>query len=302
VIKNIGLVGAGAMGEPMGESLLRAGFGLRVCAHRNREPVVRLVAQGAIENDNPADVAAGSDVVVIMVPDAPQVEAALFGTPGVALGLRPDGIVIDMSTISPVASRAFHERLAQAGLRMLDAPVSGGPARAKSGTLTIMVGGAAETFARAEPVLRALGTPTHVGPAGMGETFKLVNQVVIATIMLANAEALVFAKKAGADIDLLRKVLATATASNYLLEQWLPKAWFADKHRGGFALDLLRKDLRAALDAAQAAGVPMPVSSFAKIRYDEAAEQGLGKLDYSSVAELAERAAGVSLSDGEARR
>lgn len=297
VIKNIGLVGVGAMGEPMGESLLRAGFALRICAHLNREPVVRLIAQGAIEDDNPADVAAGSDVLITMVPDAPQVEEALFGNTGVAIGLHEDGIAIDMSTISPVASRSFHERLAQRRLHMLDAPVSGGPARAKSGALTIMVGGDAETFARAEPVLRAMGTPTLVGPAGMGETFKLVNQIIIANIMLADAEGLVFAKKAGADIDLLRQVLSTATASNYLLEHWLPKAWFADRHRGGFALDLLRKDLKAALDAAQAVGVPMPVSTYAYERYRAAAELGFGKLDYSAVAELAESAAGVSLVD-----
>ena len=295
MIKNVGLVGVGAMGEPMGESLLRAGFAVRICAHRNREAVVRLVAQGALENANPADVAAGSDLVITVVPDAPQVEESLFGPTGVALGLHEDGIVVDMSTISPVASRAFHERLETQNLRMLDAPVSGGPARAKAGTLTIMVGGEPQTFARAEPVLRAMGTPTHVGAAGMGETFKLVNQIIIANIMLADAEGLVFAKKAGADIDLLRKVLATATASNYLLEQWLPKAWFADRHRGGFALDLLRKDLAAALDAAAAASVPLPSTALAYERYSEAASLGLGRLDYSAVAELLERAASVSV-------
>lgn len=293
MIKNVGFVGVGTMGEPMAESLLRAGFALRICAHINREPIVRLIAQGAIEDENPADVAAGSDVVITMVPDAPQVEETLFGNTGAAIGLHEDGIVVDMSTISPVASRSFHERLGRRNLRMLDAPVSGGPARARTGELTIMVGGDAETFARAEPVLKGMGKPAHVGPAGMGETFKLVNQVIIANIMLANVEGLVFAKKAGADIDVLREVLKTATASNYLLEQWLPKAWFADLHKGGFALDLLRKDLNAALEAAKATGVPMPGSTLAYEAYTKASSQGLGSLDYSAVAQLYELAADV---------
>lgn len=295
MIKNIGLIGIGAMGEPMGETLLRSGFSLRICAHRKRERVERLVALGAIENANPADVAAGSDVVITMVPDAPQVEEALFGPAGAASGLREGGVVVDMSTISPVASRDFHERLAQRKLHMLDAPVSGGPARAKTGELTIMAGGDAQTFERCEPVLRAMGKPTLVGPAGMGETFKLVNQIIIASVMVADVEALVFAKKAGADIELLRQVLATATASNYLLDKWLPKAWFQDAHKGGFALDLLRKDLNAALEAAKAMGVPMNSSSVAYQLYTTASHEGYGGEDYSAVAHVYERAAGTSV-------
>ncbi len=295
MIKHVGLIGVGAMGEPMGESLLRAGFALRVWAHRNRAPVERLIALGAIENKTPTDVAAGSEFVIIMVPDAPQVEEVLFAPTGVASGIRPDGIIIDMSTISPVASRSYHKRLAQRTIAMLDAPVSGGPARAKSGELTIMVGGDAHTFERAELVLRALGKPTLVGGAGMGETFKLVNQIIISNVMLANIEGLVFAKKAGADIGLLREVLASATASNYLLEKWLPKAWFQDHHKGGFALDLLRKDLNAALEAAKELDAPMTASSLAYQLYSKAAAEGFGPDDYSAVARIYEREAGTEV-------
>jgi 3-hydroxyisobutyrate dehydrogenase-like beta-hydroxyacid dehydrogenase len=301
MIKHIGLIGVGAMGEPMGESLLRAGFSLRVCVHRRRERVDRLIALGAIENQTPAAVAAGSGAVIVMVPDAPHVEDALFGPVGVASGLREGGIVIDMSTISPVASRTFHERLASRAMHMIDAPVSGGPARAKTGELTIMAGGDPETFARCEPILRAMGTPTLVGPAGMGETFKLVNQIIIANIMIADVEGLVFARKAGADIDLLRQVLGTATASNYLLDRWLPKAWFEDGHKGGFALDLLRKDLNAALEAAQAMGVPMTSSTAAYRLYTQASEEGFGKDDYSAVAHVYERAADTRVAEGAKR-
>jgi len=297
MIGNVGLIGTGAMGEPMGESLLRAGLSLRVCAHHNRAGVERLVALGAIENATPADVAAGSDLVITMVPDAPQVEEAIFAPTGAATGMKPGGTIVDMSTISPVASRSFHQRLAERGLHMLDAPVSGGPARAKSGDLTIMAGGEAETFTRCEPVLRALGKPTLVGPAGMGETFKLVNQIIISGVMIADVEGLVFAKKAGADIALLRQVLGTATASNYLLDTWLPKAWLEDHHQGGFALDLLRKDLRAALEAAQALGAPLTASTLAYDLYTKASAAGHGGEDYSAVADVYENAAGTRVAD-----
>ena len=176
---------------------------------------------------------------------------------------------------------------------MLDAPVSGGPTRAASGELTIMAGGDEETFKTCEPILRAMGNPTLVGPAGMGETFKLVNQIIISVVMLADVEALVFAKKSGADIELLRKVIATATGSNYILDKWLPNTWFKGSHEGGFALDLLRKDLNAALDAAKQMQIPMIASALAGQLYLQASEEGYGKLDYSVVSELYERPAGV---------
>jgi len=292
-MKHIGLVGVGAMGEPMGASLLRAGFTLHISAHKSRERVERLVKQGAIEEKDPATVGAASEGVIIIVPDSPQVEESLFGERGVAAGMRSGGYVIDMSTISPIASRSFHERLRERGIYMLDAPVSGGPTRAASGELTIMAGGDEQTFKACEPILRAMGTPTLVGPAGMGETFKLVNQIIISVVMLADVEALVFAKKSGADIELLRKVIATATGSNYILDKWLPNTWFKGSHEGGFALDLLRKDLNAALDAGKQMQLPMIASALAGQLYLQASEEGYGKLDYSVVSELYERPAGV---------
>ena len=283
------------MGEPMAAALLRAGFGVTVCAHRNRAPVERLVAAGARDAGDPAGVARASDVVVTMVPDAPQVEEALFGPSGALAGAKPGTVFIDMSTISPVATRAFEARLRSAGGRFVDAPVSGGPARAQTGTLTLMVGASEADFAAAEPVLRAMGTPTHVGPVGMGETVKLVNQIIISNVMLANAEALVFAKKAGADIGVVRDVILTATGANYLLERWLPQTWLAGTFEGGFALDLLRKDLAAALDAARALGVPMPASALAYQLYTATSGEGHGRHDYTSVATFYQRAAGVDV-------
>lgn len=291
----VGVIGVGAMGEPMAAALLRAGFGVTVCAHRNREPVERLAEQGARDGGDPAGVARAGDIVITCVPDAPQVEEALFGEQGAAHGARPGTLFVDMSTISPVATRAFDERLRAGGFRFADAPVSGGPARAKTGTLTIMVGASDEDFAAAKPVLEAMGTPNHVGGVGMGEVVKLVNQIIISSTMIANVEALTFAAKAGADVDAALAVIGTATGSNYLLQNWLPQSWLAGSHKPGFMLDLLRKDLAAALDSARAIGVPMPSSALAYQMYTAASGEGHGRDDYSAVAQFYERAAGVQV-------
>ncbi len=279
------------MGEPMAESLLRAGFPVSICGHRNRAPVDRLTAAGAADAGDPTGVARASDVVVTMVPDAPQVEESLFGANGALAGARANTLFIDMSTISPVATRAFGERLRAAGHRFIDSPVSGGPPRARLGTLALMVGGSAGDVAAADSVLRALGTPNHVGDVGMGETVKLVNQIIISNVMLANIEGLVFARSAGADVERVRDVILTATGANYLLEKWLPTTWLAGSFEGGFALDLLRKDLAAALDTARTMGVPMPSSALAYQLYTAASADGHGRDDYSSVATFHQRSA-----------
>jgi 3-hydroxyisobutyrate dehydrogenase-like beta-hydroxyacid dehydrogenase len=288
----IGFIGIGAMGEPMSLALLRAGYAVTSCPHRNRERFERVRAQGVKEAATPADVAAAADIVIICVPDSPHVEDALFGAHGAAEGAARGTTFIDMSTISPVATRAIAAQLQASGYHFIDAPVSGGPVRAASGTLTIMVGASPHDFARVEPVLRAMGTPHHVGAVGLGETVKLVNQLIISNVMIANVEALAFARKAGADLGAVRAVLSTATASNYLLEHWLPKTWFAGTFEGGFALDLLRKDLGAALDAARAMKVPLPASAFAYQLYTLQSAEGDGALDYSAVAKFYEHVVG----------
>lgn len=277
------------MGEPMAGALRRAGFEVVACAHRRRDALERLLAQGIEEAADPAAVAAAVDALVICVPDAPQVEEVLFGARGVVRGARPGLLVVDMSTLSPIASRGFAARLEPESVAFVDAPVSGGPARAQTGTLTIMVGAEEDVFARAEPILRAMGTPKHLGPVGMGETVKLVNQIIISNVMIGNAEGLQFALRAGARLEDVRAVLATATASNYLLEQWLPKTWFADNLEGGFALDLLRKDLAAALDAARAMELALPASGLAYQLYTQRTAEGDGARDYSAIVNAYER-------------
>ena len=277
------------MGEPMAAALCRAGFEVIASVHRRRDAFERLREQGVMEAADPAELAARADAVVLCVPDAPHVESALFGSGGVAAGAKRGLLVVDMSTISPVASHSFAERLAQLGVDFIDAPVSGGPARAREGTLTIMVGASPAAFTRAEPLLRAMGSPYHLGPAGMGETVKLVNQIIISNVMIANAEALVFAQRAGADLSAVRAVLASATASNYLLSEWLPKTWLAGTFDGGFALDLLRQDLAAALDAARPFKHSMPATGLAYQLYTARSAQGDGALDYSAIVKTYER-------------
>ena len=290
---HVGLIGVGTMGEPMAAALLRASFAVTVCAHRRRDGVERLVALGASDGGDPAGVGAASDVVVTCVPDAPQVEEALFGEHGATHRAAPGTLFIDMSTISPVATRGFDARLRAGGFRFVDAPVSGGPARAASATLTIMAGASDDDFRAAEPVLTAMGTPRRVGPVGMGEVVKLTNQIIICNTMLANVEALTFAAKAGADIDAVLEVIGTATGANALLTNWLPQSWLAGSHKPGFALDLLRKDVAAALDSGRALGVPLPATGLAYQLYTAASGDGHGADDYSSVATLYEGPAGV---------
>jgi 3-hydroxyisobutyrate dehydrogenase-like beta-hydroxyacid dehydrogenase len=288
----LGFLGIGAMGEPMVRSLLKAGFPVTIAAHKRREAIERLTAEGAKEAADPAAVASSSEIVITMVPDAPQVDEVLFGEHGAAQQMKAGSVAIDMSTISPIASQRFAERLAARKVDFVDAPVSGGPGRAATGTLTIMVGAAPATFVRVEAVLKAMGTPTLLGGVGMGETVKLVNQVIIASVMVANSEALVFAQRAGADLEAVRKVIATATGSNYLLDQWLPKTWFAGTFQGGFAMDLLRKDVAAALDAARATKYAMPLTALAYQLYTAQSAEGDGALDYSAIAKAYERIAG----------
>lgn len=275
----------------MARSILRAGFSVTVAAHRRREPVERLKADGAADAADAAALAERCDVVITCVPDAPQVEEVLFGDRGVSAAIGRGATVIDMSTISPVASKRFAERLAAQGVDFVDAPVSGGPVRAASGTLTIMVGAEPDVFTRVEPVLKAMGTPTRLGGIGMGETVKLVNQVIIASVMIANIEALGFAQREGADLEAVRKVIATATGSNYLLDQWLPKTWLGGTFEGGFAMDLLRKDVAAALDAARTGKYAMPLTGLAYQLYTARSAEGDGALDYSAIAKAYERIA-----------
>jgi 3-hydroxyisobutyrate dehydrogenase-like beta-hydroxyacid dehydrogenase len=243
-----------------------------------------------------ADLAGECAVVITSVPDVPQVQEVLFGDGGLASNAHHDLLFIDMSTITPTAAREHYERLKAMGVTAVDAPVSGGPARASDGTLTIMVGADLDAYDRVLPVLRVLGKNiTHVGPPGSGQAVKLVNQLMISIIMVANAEALTLGVKAGVPLSTMLDVISTSSGSNYLMQNWLTKTLFNDDLKNGFALDLLMKDLRAALSWAGELGLPSFGGALAQQLYRLARTEETARLDYSVVASVYEEAAGVRL-------
>ncbi|HEX8217969.1 MAG TPA: NAD(P)-dependent oxidoreductase, partial [Chloroflexia bacterium] len=218
----VGVIGLGAMGLPMARRLLQNGFELAVVPHRNAGPAEELAGQGARMLKRAADLAGECAVVITSVPDVPQVQEVLFGDGGLASNAHHDLLFIDMSTITPTAAREHYERLKAMGVTAVDAPVSGGPARASDGTLTIMVGADLDAYDRVLPVLRVLGKNiTHVGPPGSGQAVKLVNQLMISIIMVANAEALTLGVKAGVPLSTMLDVISTSSGSNYLMQNWL---------------------------------------------------------------------------------
>jgi 3-hydroxyisobutyrate dehydrogenase len=258
----VAFLGLGTMGAAMAGHLARAGHQLTVW---NRTPgrAADLVALGAAEAATPAAAAAAADVVVVCVSDTPDVEAVLFGPAGVAEGGAPGSLVIDCSTIAPSGSRTFAARLAERGIRFVDAPVSGGSEGARNATLTIFVGGDATDVERARPILSALGrTITHVGPVGAGQAVKAVNQVILAGAYLGVAEGIVLAIKAGLDVEQVVTALSGGAAQSWVLTNRSGRMLEND-YPLGFKVALHRKDLDIALAMARELGAVLPVSALA---------------------------------------
>jgi 3-hydroxyisobutyrate dehydrogenase len=296
---NVGFIGLGTIGEPMAATLLRAGFAVHVPSGRAREAVARLREQGAHVVENPREVAKACSIVVTCVPDAPQVEEVCLGAEGIVYGARPGTIVIDCSTIAPPETRRIAQALREKEILFLDAPISGGPPRAATGELAIMVGGEREVFERARAVLDALGSNvTYMGEQGMGEVAKMVNQVLIGNIMIAIAEAFALGVKAGGDAQLIREVVLKSSGANFLLDQWTRERIFKDAYEPGFHLSLMQKDMGAALETAKGLGVPLMLSGLAYQIYELAEAAGNGRNDYSAVSKIYQQAAGVRIADG----
>jgi 3-hydroxyisobutyrate dehydrogenase len=256
-----------------------------------------LKADGARPTADPADLAAQSDVVITCVSDTPDVEAVLLGDAprGVIHGIRPGSQVIDMSTISPEATRRMAAALAERGVRMLDAPVSGGSEGAARGTLAIMVGGQAEDVARALPVLQAMGkTITHVGGQGAGQMVKLVNQILVVVNMLAVGEALLFAQAGGLDLQKTLDAVKAGAAGSWMLSNRGPQVLNRD-WRPGFTIDLQQKDLRLALQAADQLGVPLLATSLVFNLYRTLQADGLGSEGNHALVKALERLAGLEI-------
>jgi 2-hydroxy-3-oxopropionate reductase len=287
----IGFIGLGVMGRPMAGHLLAAGHELFV--HRVKPVSQHLVDDGAIACNSAVEVAAASDIVILMVPDTPDVEAVLFGADGVAAGIKPGSLVVDMSSISPVATKTFAERLAAQNVDYLDAPVSGGEVGARNAALTIMVGGSETAFARALPLFQKMGKNiTHVGGVGDGQTAKVANQIIVGLTIEAVAEGLLFAKQAGADVAKVREALMGGFAASRILEvhgERMIKRTFDP----GFRIRLHRKDLSLALDAAKALNVSLPNTSATAQLMNSALALGDGDKDHSALIRTLEVHAGV---------
>jgi 3-hydroxyisobutyrate dehydrogenase len=282
-MERIGFIGLGTMGASMAANLLRAGAPLAVW-NRTQGRAAALLEQGAIEAGSAAEVAARSDVIVICVSDTPDVEAVLFGRDGLVGGARRGSLVVDCSTISPVATRQFGIRLAEHGVAMVDAPVSGGSEGARLGTLTIFVGGTERDVQRAEPVLEAIGkTITHLGVLGSGQAAKAVNQVVIAGAYLGVAEGIVLGINAGLDPRRLVKALSGGSAQSWVMANRSGNM-IDDQYPPGFRLALHRKDLGIALELAKERHVGLPLASLTADLEDGLIGGGHGDEDMSVLA------------------
>lgn len=281
-IRKVGFIGLGIMGLPMARNLMKAGFDLTVY-NRTRSRTDALAAEGAKVASSPKAAAAEAGAVVCIVTDTPDVEAVLLGQEGVIHSARPGTVVIDMSTISPKATRRMAEALRARGIGMLDAPVSGGDIGAQKGTLTIMVGGEASDFDRARPLFEAMGkTITHMGPSGSGQSTKLCNQVLVAIHLMAVSESLLLARKSGLDPSLAIQVLTGGAANSWSLQNLGPRIAAGD-HAPGFMVKLLLKDLKLIREAAAEGELPIPFTALAEQMFISAAKLGCGDLGTQSV-------------------
>ena len=281
----IGFIGLGLMGRPMSLNLHRAGARL-VIYNRSRAVVDNLIREAIEPADNPADVACRTEIVVLMVSDTPAVKQVLFGDNGLADGLRPGALVIDMGTTAVAATREYAARLAQTGVDFIDAPVSGGEIGARDGSLAIMAGGSEAAVKRAWPLFDILGKSTiHVGDVGAGQVAKAANQVIVGLNIGAVAEALALAECAGVDPSKVRQALLGGFAASRILEvhgQRMIDSSFAP----GGKVTTQHKDLTQALDLAASLGLSLPATHLNMTLYQRLIDKGEGGLDHSALIRL----------------
>jgi 2-hydroxy-3-oxopropionate reductase len=293
---NVGFIGLGIMGAPMAGHLIAGGHSLAL--KTRRQVPENLVAAGGTPCATAADVAARSDVIILMLPDTPDVETVLFAPDGVAEGAKRGSVVVDMSSISPIATRDFAARLAERGVDYLDAPVSGGEVGAKNAALSIMVGGKADIFARVKPLFDLMGkTVTHVGETGAGQVAKVANQIIVALTIEAVAEGLLFASKAGADPAKVRQAITGGLATSRILElhgERMIKRTFDP----GFRIALHQKDLNLALEGAKSLGLALPGTALAQQLFSACAANGAGDKDHSALVQALEIMGNHAVAEG----
>ena len=291
--QKIGFIGLGIMGAPMAGHLVAAGHAVFINT-RSKIPE-ELANSAAIACSSPAEVASKADIIITMVPDTPDVDKVLFGENGVASGLSKGKVVVDMSSISPIATKEFAKKMNALGCEYLDAPVSGGQLGAKGATLTIMVGGSDATFAKVKPIFELMGKNiTLVGANGAGQITKVANQIIVALNIEAVAEALVFASKAGADPAKVREALMGGFASSKILEvhgDRMVKRTFDP----GFRIELHQKDLNLALSSARALGVSLPNTATAQELFNSCTAHGGKTWDHSAMVRALEKLANFEI-------
>jgi 3-hydroxyisobutyrate dehydrogenase len=292
--EKIGFIGLGIMGRGMAANLLKAGFDVCVW-NRTASRMDALAEQGATKGSSPADVAAQCDIIVTCVSDTPDVEKVILGEDGVIFGAKAGALVVDCSTISPKTTQEIAAKLAEQKVHMLDAPISGGSEGAAKGTLSIMVGGDAEQFARAVPVFQAMGkTITHIGPVGSGQIVKLVNQVLVVGNCLAMCEALLLAQAGGVDLQKTYEAISQGAAGSWMFTNRGPQIMKRD-WRPGFTVALQQKDLRLVLDAADELGVPLAGTSLIFNLYRTLEAQGLQEEGNHALVKALEHLAGFEV-------
>jgi 2-hydroxy-3-oxopropionate reductase len=293
-VKQIGFIGLGIMGKPMALNLIRAGYALTVY-DIDAARVAALKEAGARVAASSAAAAVGAEMVVTMLPNSPDVKAAVLGPGGVLEGARPGLLLVDMSSIAPLAAQEVGAACAAKGVRMLDAPVSGGEPKAIEGSLAIMVGGDAADFETAKPVLGAMGkSVVHTGALGSGNVTKLANQIIVALNIIAMSEALVLAKRAGVDPGTVYQAIRGGLAGSTVLDAKAPLV-LKRKFDPGFRIELHKKDLRNALATAAELDVSLPFTSLAGEVMNAMLAAGKGKLDHGGLVQYFEGLAGVKV-------
>jgi len=293
-MKKIGFIGLGIMGKPMAKNLIKAGYELTVY-DIIPEKADDLVDAGAKPGASSKDVAAKSEVVITMLPNSPEVKEAALGPNGVLDGAKPGTILIDMSSIAPLASQEVSARAKEKGVVMLDAPVSGGEPKAVEGTLAIMVGGPEDAFEEVKDILGVMGASvTRVGEIGSGNTTKLANQIIVALNIAAMSEAMVLATKAGVDAENVFKAIRGGLAGSAVLDAKMPLV-LKGNFKPGFRIELHIKDLANALDTAHGIGVPVPLSSVAMEIMQALKVDGKGSDDHGGIIQFYEKLAKVQV-------
>jgi 2-hydroxy-3-oxopropionate reductase len=293
-MQKIGFIGLGIMGKPMAKNLLKAGYSL-VVFDVAAERMAEVVAAGAKAAGSSRQVAEQSDVVITMLPNTPEVKSAVLGPGGVLEGARPGLLLIDMSSIAPLASQEIAAECRRKDVVMIDAPVSGGEPKAIEGTLAIMVGGPEDAFATAQPILAAMGkSVTLVGPIGSGNVTKLANQIIVALNIAAMSEAMVLAAKAGVSPEKVYQAIRGGLAGSTVLDAKMPMA-LKGNFKPGFRIELHIKDLRNALDTAHDLGVPLPLCSGVMEIMQSLRTDGKGQDDHGGLIQFYEKLAQVQV-------